>query len=102
MHYEEFRRHLGKAGLSVKEFAVLMKTRQSSLSNYAKSEEIPAHWAVIAALLGEMADNDLDFRPVLAKIDIAPKKPRGATPSAFTSARRSLSEESNLEPEAHP
>jgi hypothetical protein len=102
MHYEEFRRHLGKAGLSVKEFASLVKTHQSSLSNYSKSEEIPAHWAVIAALMGEMADNGLDFRPVLAKIDIAPKKPRGAAPSAFFNSRRSLSEEPNLEPETQP
>jgi hypothetical protein len=78
MTYEEFQRQLGKAGLSVRQFADLIKMNRVSISNYGKIGEIPTHLAVIAALLGEMAEQRVDFRAVLSKIDIAPKRPRGA------------------------
>jgi hypothetical protein len=78
MTYDEFQRHLGKAGLSLCHFAELVKMNRSSLSNYGKKGEVPSHLAVIAALLGEMAEHHIDFHEVLTKIDISPKKPRGA------------------------
>lgn len=77
MTYEEFQRQLGKAGLTIKAFAELVKMNRVSLSNYAKQGEVPSHLAVIAVLLGEMADQGIDFRRVLARISISPKKPRG-------------------------
>jgi len=49
----------------------------NSVTNYAKSGEVPSHLAVIAALLGEMAERKIDFRTVLSKIEIEHKKPRG-------------------------
>jgi hypothetical protein len=78
MTYEEFRRQLGKAGLTAKEFAELVKLNSNSITNYAKSGEVPSHLAVIAALLGEMAERKIDFRDVLSRIEIEPNKPRGA------------------------
>lgn len=78
MTYIEFQRHVGKAGLTVKAFADLIKMNRVSLSNCAKRDAVPSHLAVIAALMGEMADNGVDFREVLSRIDITPKKPRGA------------------------
>ena len=78
MTYVEFQRHVGKAGLTIKAFAELIRMNRISLSNYAKQGEVPSHLAVIAALLGEMADRGIDYRAVLSRIDIAPKKPRGA------------------------
>ncbi|KVA13239.1 DNA-binding protein [Burkholderia ubonensis] len=78
MTYIEFQRHVGKAGLTLKSFAELVRMNRISLSNYAKHGEVPSHLAVIAALLGEMADQGIDYRAVLTKIDIAQKKPRGA------------------------
>lgn len=78
MTYEEFQRQIGKAGLTLREFAELVKMNRVSLSNYAKSNEVPSHLAVIAALLGEMAEQRLDYRAALAKIDFSPKRPRGA------------------------
>lgn len=78
MTYVEFQRHVGKAGLTIKTFAELVRMNRISLSNYAKQGEVPSHLAVIAALLGEMADRGIDYRDVLSRIDIAPKKPRGA------------------------
>jgi hypothetical protein len=78
MDYHEFKRHLGKAGLTAREFAELVRLNPNSLSNYSKTQTIPSHWAVAAALMGEMADKGLDFRAVLSRIEIAPKKIRGA------------------------
>lgn len=78
MTYEEFRRQLGKAGLTTKNFAELVKLNSNSITNYAKKGEVPSHLAVIAALLGEMAERKIDFRDVLSRIEIEPNKPRGA------------------------
>lgn len=78
MTYEEFQRQIGKAGLTIRQFAELVKMNRISLSNYGKKGEVPSHLAVIAALLGEMAERKIEYREVLSRIDIAPKKPRGA------------------------
>ncbi len=77
MTYDEFLRQIGKAGLNLREFAELVKMNRISLSNNKKKGEVPSHLAVISTLLGEMAERQIDFRVVLARIDIAPKKPRG-------------------------
>lgn len=83
MYYDEFQRQLGKAGVTIREFATLIKMNRNSVTNYAKSGEVPSHLAVIAALLGEMAERKIDFRDVLSKIDIEPKKPRGGGTGRF-------------------
>jgi hypothetical protein len=83
MTYDEFQRHIGKAGLKIHQFADLVKINRISISNYGKKGEVPSHLAVIAALLGEMAERRIDYREVLAKIEIAPKKPRGASIGKF-------------------
>ena len=78
MNYDEFQRHVHKAGLTLKAFADLVRMNRISLSNLAKKDEVPTHLAVIAALLGEMKDKGIDYLDVLSRIEIAPKKPRGA------------------------
>jgi hypothetical protein len=78
MTYDEFSRQVGKAGLSIKEFADLIKMNRVSLSNCAKKGEVPSHLAVIATLMGEMADRKIDYAAVLSGIEIKRKKPRGA------------------------
>jgi hypothetical protein len=83
MIYDEFQRQLGKAGLTIRQFSELMKMNRVSLSNYGKKGEVPSHIAIIAALLGEMAERKIDFREVLSKVDITPKKPRGAGMGKF-------------------
>ena len=77
MDYEEFQRQLGKAGLSIREFAALIKMRHNSVTNYSKTGEVPSHLAVISALLGEMGERHIDFRQVISRIEIEPKKARG-------------------------
>jgi len=97
MEYGEFRRQLGKAGVTVREFAGLVGVRSASLTNYARAGRVPAHWAVAAALVAEMAECGLDFRPALARLGLAPKRPRGAalsgrvaSPAASAPGVRSL------------
>lgn len=77
MTYVEFQRQLGKAGLTLREFADLMGMNRNSVTNYSKKGEVPSHLAVIALLMGEMAEHQLDFRGVITKMVIEPKKPRG-------------------------
>ena len=78
MGYDEFRRQLGRAGISAREFAALLKLHPNSITNYARGRQVPTHLAVIASLMGEMADNGLDYRSVVSRIGIEPNKPRGA------------------------
>lgn len=77
MTYDEFRRQLGKAGLTVKGFAQLIKQTPNSISNYSTQGEVPPHLAVIAALMGDMAEAGLDYRGTLARIQFETSKPRG-------------------------
>lgn len=88
MTYEEFQRQIGKAGLSIREFADLVKMNRISISNYGQKGEVPSHLAVIAALLGEMAERKIDYRDVLSRIEILPKKPRGAGIGKFGGSKQ--------------
>jgi hypothetical protein len=71
MTYDEFRRQLGKAGVTVKEFAGLVQLRPNSVTNYAKAGFVPSHLAVIAVLMGEMAEHKLDFKSRLEAISLS-------------------------------
>ena len=77
MVYDEFRRHLGKAGLTIRQFADLLKMHPNSLTNYRKNGEVPTHVAIIAALMGEMADKKVDFKFILNGLEITSKRARG-------------------------
>ncbi len=78
MTYDEFRRQLGKAGLTVKSFAELIKQKPNSITNYAAQGEVPPHLAIIVALMADMADHELDFRSALSRIHFDAAKPRGS------------------------
>lgn len=78
MTYDEFKCELGKAGLTAREFAELIRMNPNSVTNCSMKGSVPAQLAVIAALMGEMHERKVDFHHVLARIDIEPKKPRGA------------------------
>lgn len=79
MTYNEFRRQLGKAGLSVKGFAHLIKQTPNSITNYSAQGEVPPHLAIIASLMGDMAESGLDFRHTLSRIQFEANKPRGGS-----------------------
>src|SRR5690349_16135923 len=76
MNYYEFRRQLGKAGLTVKEFAELIKQTPNSITNYAAQGEVPSHLAIIAALMADMAESGLNFRETLTRVNIETSRPR--------------------------
>lgn len=77
MTYDEFQRQLGRAGATTREFAEIVRMNRISLSNYAKKGEVPSHLAIIAVLIAEMAEKEMDYRSILGEIEISPKKPRG-------------------------
>lgn len=77
MTYDEFQRRLGKAGLSVREFAELLRMNPNSVSNCARRGDVPAHLAVIVTLMGELAERGFNYRDVILGLDIEAKKPRG-------------------------
>jgi hypothetical protein len=90
MTYEELQRQIGKAGLTITEFAGLIRMNRASISNLAGKGDVPAHLAIIACLMGEMAERQVDFRTPLAAIDIAAKRPRGgAAKGRFGGSRQS-------------
>lgn len=78
MTYAEFLVELDAAALSVRDFARLLHMNPNSISNYASSGEVPAHLAVIAALLRELRRNNVDPKPVFERVQISGKRPRGA------------------------
>lgn len=89
MTYEEFRRQLGKAGVTAYQFADLIKMNPNSVTNCSQKGVVPSHLAVISVLMGEMAENSLDFRSALSKIDIKPKQSRGgAAKGRFGSSKQ--------------
>jgi len=89
MTYEEFRRQLGKAGVTAYEFAELIKMAPNSVTNLSQKGVVPSHLAVISALMGDMAENGLDFRSTLSKIDIKSKQSRGgAAKGRFGSSKQ--------------
>ena len=61
MPYEEFYRLIGKAGLSIKEFAELLGMKPNSITNYNKVGFVPSHLAVIVSLISTMKDEGFDF-----------------------------------------
>ncbi|WP_288128479.1 XRE family transcriptional regulator [Thiomonas sp.] len=67
MTYTEFKRQLGKAGLTVRAFAALMGQTPNSITNYASKGQVPTHLAIIATLMAEMVDAGIDFRLALRR-----------------------------------
>lgn len=78
MPYTEFLAELDRAGLSVRGFAELIGMNPNSITNYARTGELPQHISLVAVLVGEMAANGLNYRSAIAKVSPT-KKPRGGT-----------------------
>ena len=76
MNYSELVRNIGKTGLSIKEFADLIKSNPNSITNLSKKEQIPKQLAIIAVLLGELVDKKIDYKPLFEHMDLEPHKPR--------------------------
>lgn len=79
MTYDNFLGELSKAGLSVKRFADLIGMQPNSVSNNKKRGEVPVHLALIASLLAEMSSHQINYEPVMARVQPIKKRPRGAS-----------------------
>ncbi len=77
MLYSSFLAELANAGLNIRGFADLVGMNPNSISNYANKGEIPTHLALIAVLVAELDAQGIDYRRVMSKVELAPKKPRG-------------------------
>ncbi len=75
--YTDFLAELRKASLSVREFAELVGMNPNSISNYARSGELPTHIALIAVLVAGVGELGGDYRRVMARVERVRKKPRG-------------------------
>jgi len=78
MNYDEFKRHVGKSGLTLTDLAALLNMNKGSITNYGNAGEVPDSLAVIVVLMGEMAEAGLDFRAAVAKVNMKRKRERGA------------------------
>ena len=74
MTYNEFKRQLGKAGLSVKDFAELIQHHPNTITNYSLTG-VPRQLAIIATLMGEMAEHGIDFHSTLARLNLKQRVP---------------------------
>ena len=77
MQYEEFKRQVGRAGLTVTSFAALLGRSRASVTNYGLSGVVPDHIGLIAVLMGDLADAGVDFRPSVERLVLVRKKGRG-------------------------
>lgn len=68
MDYQEFRRQLGKAGLTGREFARLLEVHPNTITNYKATGRVPYHMALIAGLVADMAERRIDFRATIESI----------------------------------
>lgn len=93
MEYPEFRRHVGKANLTINEFAGYLDVQPSSVSNYARKGRVPPAYAALAVLMGDAADRGVDFRAVLVRFGVHSARARGNVLSlhAVQSARAASS-----------
>lgn len=67
MEYNEFRRQLGKAGLTNKAFAELLGLNPVSISNFKAKGEVPDHLALIASFMADYKERGLNFMVVIEK-----------------------------------
>jgi hypothetical protein len=76
MKYEELVRNIGKAGLTVKEFAELLKAKPNSITNLKSKGKVPKNLGIIAVLLGEMVDKGIEYKDLFDKLNLQEQKAR--------------------------
>lgn len=78
MTYYQLVKNIRKSGLTIKEFASLIKISPTAITNYSKADRIPNHLAIISTLICEMETNNIDFKQAIENISasllpVAPK-----------------------------
>lgn len=78
MSYSDFLLEIQTVNLGVRAFAELIGMNPNSLSNYARQGELPTHIALIAVLVVGVAQRGGDYRQIMSRIALTPKRPRGS------------------------
>jgi transcriptional regulator with XRE-family HTH domain len=91
MPYGDFILELERAGLSIRAFADLIGMNPNSISNYSSGGELPARLAMLAMLMAELHSRGGDFREVVGRVEVFPKKPRGGARSGHFGGDRQSS-----------
>jgi hypothetical protein len=66
MMYDDFKKHLKEARISVKTLATILGMNPTSITNYRGRGEVPRHLAVIATLIGAAVSNRQSVVDVLS------------------------------------
>jgi hypothetical protein len=83
MRYEQFQQAVEDAGISLREFAGLLKLNPNSVTNYKQRRDVPSHLGVIALLILELVRHNIDYRPIIRRANVKAKAPRGSIRTAF-------------------
>lgn len=84
MTYTDFVAELARSALTIRAFASIVGMKPNSISNYASQGEVPAHLALIAALLAELKQNGISSDAAIARVGPLAKRARGrAAPGRF-------------------
>lgn len=67
MDYKTFKRHLGKAGLRIGDFARIAGVKANAVSNYSTKGEVPPAYALLAVCFGEIVDSGGNLMDLLAR-----------------------------------
>ena len=86
MPYGDFLVELRKGGLSVRAFARLIGMNPNSISNYARTGELPTHLALLAVLIVGISEMGGDYRRIMSESGACAKKSREEVPAMGASA----------------
>ena len=76
MKYDDFKKNIRGANLSMREFADLVKANRNSITNLSTKEKVPKNLYIISALLAELAYYKIDYKKIFQEMDIEPQKAR--------------------------
>ncbi len=69
MDYGTFKIWVRRTGLDMKQFASLLGMNHGSISNYSTRGEVPRHMALLAVMMVELDQRNVDINSLIAKID---------------------------------
>jgi len=70
MEYKEFKLNIARAGLTIKEFAELIGSHPTSITNLKQKAKVPKKLAIISILIVELFNNGVDVKGLLEKSKI--------------------------------
>lgn len=67
MTYDEFKRSLKQARISVKDFATVLDMNPTSITNYKAKGRVPRHLAVVVTLFSALSEHKIPVDQVLSR-----------------------------------